>query len=51
VPDGEGEGAADRPGKRSPFRVETRSLGGKRAGFNLDNIAELLEQVAGPDHR
>ncbi|HXG87333.1 MAG TPA: hypothetical protein VNJ02_03275 [Vicinamibacterales bacterium] len=41
----------DRPGKRTPFRVQTRSLGGKRAGLHLDNIAELLEQVEGPLHR
>ena len=34
-----------------PFRVEPRDLGGLRPGISLDNIAELLEQVEGADHR
>ncbi|CAN5825126.1 ribbon-helix-helix domain-containing protein [soil metagenome] len=41
----------DRPGKRSPFRVRTRSLGGLRPGLSLDNISDLLDQVEGPLHR
>lgn len=41
----------DRPGKRSPFQIRTRSLGGLRQGLRLDNIADLLEQVEGTLHR
>jgi len=42
---------AARPGKRSPFRVQARSLGGLRPGVHVDSIADLLEQVEGPFHR
>lgn len=42
---------SDRPAKRSPFRVRTRSLGGLRPGLHPDSIADLLEQVEGPLHR
>lgn len=35
---------------RPPFKVHARDLG-LRPGLSLDNIAELLEQVEGPDHR
>jgi plasmid stability protein len=41
----------DRPGKRAPFQVRARSLGGRRPGVRLDNIGDLLEQVEGPLHR
>jgi len=33
-----------------PFRVAARDLG-LRAGVQLDNVAELLEQIEGPEHR
>jgi plasmid stability protein len=33
------------------FRVEARDLGELRAGVNLDNVAELVEQIEGPLHR
>lgn len=36
--------------KRRPFRVEARALH-LRPGMALDNIAELLEQIDGPEHR
>jgi hypothetical protein len=36
---------------RQPFKVEARDLGRLRPGLNLDNIAELIEQVEGPLHR
>ncbi len=42
---------AERAGKRVPFKVETRSLGGARPGIRFDGVAELLEQVEGPLHR
>jgi hypothetical protein len=40
-----------RPSPREPFRVRTRSLGGLRPGFEIDDIGELLERVEGPRHR
>jgi plasmid stability protein len=36
---------------REPFRVKARSLGGLRAGLDLDNIGDLLERVEGPRYR
>lgn len=33
-----------------PFRVRARRLG-VRAGLDYDNVAELLEQLEGPQHR
>lgn len=33
-----------------PFRVRPRRLG-VRAGLDYDNVAELLEQLEGPQHR
>jgi len=36
---------------REPFTVHTRPLGRRLPGRNLDNIAELLDQVEGPLHR
>jgi len=33
------------------FKVIARDLGNVRPGYNLDNIADLLEQVEGPLHR
>ena len=41
----------DRTAKREPFRVRTRSLGGRHTGLQTDSIADLLEQVEGPAHR
>jgi plasmid stability protein len=35
---------------RHPFKVQARDLG-RRPGFNVDNIGELLEQIEGPAHR
>ncbi len=34
---------------KEPFRVRARALG-LRAGVQLDNVAELLEQLDGPAH-
>jgi len=34
-----------------PFKVTARSLGKLRAGLNLDNIEELLDEVEGPWRR
>lgn len=39
------------PAPRKPFAIAPRSLGGVRAGLNLDNISELLDQVEGPERR
>jgi hypothetical protein len=36
--------------KRNPFKVKARPLGLK-AGVNIDNVGELLEQIEGPSHR
>ena len=33
-----------------PFEVRTRDLG-LRAGFDFDDVSELIEQVEGPFHR
>jgi hypothetical protein len=33
---------------RKPFRIQARPLG-LRAGLNLDSVADLLEQVDGPE--
>jgi hypothetical protein len=46
-------GLASRPAtaRRRAFRVTARDLGGLRPGLNLDNIAELLEQIEGPAFR
>ena len=33
------------------FQVETRDLGAYRPGINLDNVADLIEQIEGPLHR
>jgi hypothetical protein len=35
---------------RRPFVVQPRRLG-LRPGLNIDNVAELLDQLEGPDHR
>jgi hypothetical protein len=42
---------APRPQSRERFVVEARELGRRRPGLNLDNIADLVEQVEGPLHR
>lgn len=34
-----------------PFKVEARDLGELRAGIDLDNIAEVVERIEGPQHR
>lgn len=46
-------GLATRRAIRSPkpFRVVTRDLGHLRSGLDLDNVAELLDQVEVPKHR
>lgn len=36
---------------REPFTITARDLGRLRPGLNLDNIADLLEQVEGPLYR
>lgn len=36
---------------RVPFTIRARDLGNLRPGLSLDCIAELLEQVEGPDRR
>ncbi len=36
--------------KPTLFKVKTRSLGMK-AGFTYDNVAELLEQLEGPQYK
>ena len=36
---------------RERFAVDARDLGRRRPGLNLDNIADLVEQVEGPLHR
>ncbi len=41
----------DKAERRAPFRIATRSLGGVRPGVRIDDIAGLLEQVEGPQHR
>ena len=38
-------------GSRQPFRVTTRDLGNLRPGLSLDNVGDLIEQVAGSFHR
>jgi len=45
-------GLATRPGATAkvPFEVVARDLG-LRPGLSLDNVAELIEQVEGPNHR
>lgn len=43
---------AKRPhGEAKRFRVKARDLGDLRAGLDLDNIGELLEQIEGSGHR
>ena len=37
-------------GTTEPFKVRARRLGNK-AGFNYDNIGELLEQLEGSSHK
>jgi plasmid stability protein len=36
---------------RRPFKVVARDLGELRPGLSLDNVADLIEQVEGPEHR
>jgi hypothetical protein len=36
---------------RKPFKVVARDLGQLRPGLSLDNIADLIEQAEGPQHR
>ena len=37
--------------QRQVFKITTRDLGNLRPGLSLDNIAELIDQIAGPVHR
>ena len=37
--------------RSNPFRIEARDLGMLRPGLSLDNVAELLDLVEGPDSR
>lgn len=39
------------PLPRQPFHAAVRDLGALRPGLSLDNVAALLEQVEGPQHR
>jgi hypothetical protein len=41
----------ERASRRAPFRVQARSLGGRRRGLHTDSVADLLEQLEGPLHR
>jgi hypothetical protein len=36
---------------RERFKVKARDLGRLRPGVSLDNVAQLVEQVEGPQHR
>jgi len=36
---------------RKPFKVVARDLGQLRPGLSLDNVADLIEQAEGPQHR
>ena len=36
---------------RERFKVKVRDLGRLRPGVSLDNVAQLVEQVEGPQHR
>jgi hypothetical protein len=36
---------------RQAFRAAVRDLGAVRPGLSLDNVADLIEQVEGPQHR
>jgi predicted transcriptional regulator len=36
---------------RERFTVKARDLGRLRPGVSLDNVAQLIEQVEGPQHR
>jgi hypothetical protein len=38
-------------GETRPFRIHARDLGQLKPGLNLDNVAELLEQLEGSLHR
>jgi len=39
-----------RPAKRKPYVTKPHTMG-VRPGINLDNIAEVIEQIEGPDWR
>jgi hypothetical protein len=39
------------PGIREPFTVAARDMGRLRPGLTLDNVADLIERVEGPQHR
>lgn len=41
---------ASRTARAKPYRVRARPLY-LRDGLSLDNVAEVLEQLDGPDHR
>jgi hypothetical protein len=42
---------ASEPSEGTPFAVEVRDLGRRRAGLSQNDIADLLERVEGPFHR
>jgi hypothetical protein len=46
-----GLAAANAPSVPTPFVVHARDLGRVRPGLDLDNVADVLEQVEGPGHR
>lgn len=46
-----GLASAPPTGARTPFVVRARSLGRLRAGLQIDNLGDLLEQIEGPVHR
>jgi hypothetical protein len=37
--------------RRAPFRIGVRDLGALKPGLSLDNVAELLDLVEGPESR
>jgi hypothetical protein len=37
--------------RSEPFRIEARDLGMLRPGLSLDNVADLLDLVEGPESR
>ncbi len=38
-------------GRSVAFRIQPRDLGALRAGLSLDNVAELVDLVEGPESR
>ncbi len=44
------KGLEKRPPTPAPFRIKTRDLG-LRKGLQIDNIADLMEQLDGPSYK